>query len=138
VREQIKARMALAKQEPVRSALMTLDQRIAQLEGAAESGFAGLPPSGKQPENFSTAHQHFRTMLGVADSYDGAPTTQAIAAFRVLEDDTLQLLTTWKTIQEKDLAGINTELIKSGVPPVDAGKAPTEAPSSDADGDDEP
>ena len=138
VREQIKERMAVAKQESVHAALMALDQRIAQLEGAAESGFAGLPPSGKQPENFSTAHQHFGTMLGVADSYDGAPTTQAIAAFKLLEDDTQQLLTTWKTIQDKDLAGINTELIKSGVPPVDASKPPAEAPSSNAGGDDEP
>jgi hypothetical protein len=138
VRAQIKERLALEKQESVTSALTALDQRIAQLAGTAESGFNGLPPSGKQPENLSTAHQHFSTMLGVADSYDGAPTTQAIAAFRLLEDDTQRSLTSWKDLQDKDLAAVNEELIKSGVPPIDVHKPAAEAPSSDADGDDEP
>ncbi len=138
VRAQIKDRLTIEKRESVTSALKALDQHIAQLAGAAESGFAGLPPSGKQPENLSTAHQHFATMLGVADSYDGAPTTQAIAAFKLLEDDTQRLLTSWKDLQDKDLAALNEELIKSDVPPIDAHKPAAEAPSSDADGDDEP
>jgi photosystem II stability/assembly factor-like uncharacterized protein len=139
VRAQIKNRLAQsAKASAVGTSLAALDQQLAQLEGSAESGFAGLPPSGKQPENFSTAHQHFATMLGVADSYDGAPTTQAIVAFKQLEDDTQQLLATWKNVKDGDLAKLNAELIKSGQPPIDASKSPATAPSADDDGDDEP
>ncbi|HEY2458099.1 MAG TPA: hypothetical protein VGI13_12430, partial [Candidatus Acidoferrum sp.] len=48
--------------------LAALDKKCAQLEGATQSGFFGLPPSGKQPENFSTLNQHFSSMLGTADS----------------------------------------------------------------------
>jgi hypothetical protein len=138
VRAQIKERLALAKQSPVGASLTALDQQLAQFEGSAESGFAGLPPSGKQPENFSTAHQHFATMLGVANSYDGAPTTQAIVAFKQLEDDTQQLLASWKNVRDRDLAKLNAELIKSGEPPIDSSKPPATAPSADDDGDDEP
>jgi hypothetical protein len=138
VRGQIKERMAQAGKSPLADSLAALDQRLAQLEGTAESNFAGLPPSGKQPENFATAHQHFAAMLRVADSYDGAPTTQAIATFKLLEDDTQQLFNTWKNVKEKDLANVNADLAKSGQPPIDANKPPSAAPSSDDDGDDEP
>jgi len=76
-------------------------------------------------------------MLGVADSYDGAPTTTAIVAFKQLEDDTQQLETTWKNIKEKDIASLNAELTKSGQPAIDISK-PAAAPTADTDGDDEP
>jgi photosystem II stability/assembly factor-like uncharacterized protein len=138
IRTQIKDRLALAGNSSVAPELHALDQRLAQLEGSAESGFAGLPPSGKQPENFSTAHQHFATMLGVADSYDGAPTTQAVTVFKQLEDDTQQLMNTWKNVKEQDLVKLNAALIQSGQPPLDASKSPAEPPSADSDGDDEP
>jgi photosystem II stability/assembly factor-like uncharacterized protein len=135
VRVQIKDRLAQVGKSPLAEALAALDQHLAQLEGSAESNFAGLPPGGKQPENVATAHQHFATMLGVADSYDGAPTTQAIVVFKQLEDDTQQLMATWKNVREKDLANLNADLIKSGQPAIDASKPPATAPSSDDDGD---
>ncbi len=138
VRGQIKERLARAGKSPLADSLAALDQRLAELEGSAESNFAGLPPSGKQPENFATAHQHFAAMLNVADSYDGAPTTQAIVTFKQLEDDTQQLFNTWKNVREKDLASVNADLAKSGQPAIDANKPPAAAPSSDDDGDDEP
>jgi hypothetical protein len=139
VRAQIKDRRALSSKTPLAAAsLAALDQHLSQLEGSAESGFAGLPSSGKQPENFSTAHQHFATMLGVADSYDGAPTTQAITVFKQLEDDTQQLMATWENVKDQDLAKLNADLIKSGQPPIDASEPPATAPSADDDGDDEP
>jgi photosystem II stability/assembly factor-like uncharacterized protein len=138
LRAQIKNRRAAAGSSPAAASLNALDTRLAQLEGSAESNFAGLPPSGKQPENFSTAHQHFGTMLGVADSYDGAPTTQAIVVFKQLEDDIQQLMATWKNVKDQDIAKLNADLVKSGQPPLDPGKPPASAPSSDGDADDEP
>ena len=139
VRAQIKDRQASRNDKSqVADSLTALDRRLAELAGATESNFAGLPPSGKRPENFSTAHQHFAVMLGVADSYDGAPTTTAIVAFKQLEDDTQQLETTWKNIKEKDIPAINAELTKSGQPAIDTDKPPAAAPASDGDSDDQP
>jgi photosystem II stability/assembly factor-like uncharacterized protein len=142
IRTQIKEHLASASKSPLADSLAdslaALDHRLAELAGATESNFAGLPPSGKRPENFSTAHQHFATMLGVADSYDGAPTAAAIVAFKQLEDDMQQLQLVWKNITERDLTTINTELTKSGQPAIDVSKPPAVAPASDDDGDDEP
>jgi len=143
VRAQIKDRLAsLAKNtsgsSPLADALNALDQRLAQLQGNAQGNFFGLPPSGKQPENITTAHQHFAAMLNIADSYDGAPTTTAIVAFKQLEDDTQQLLNAWKKIKDEDIPKLNTDLSKAGLGPIDAAKPPATAPASDDDGDDEP
>ena len=139
VRAQIKDRQAsINGKSQVADSLTALDHRLGELAGTTESNFAGLPPSGKRPENFSTAHQHFATMLGVADSYDGAPTTTAIVAFKQLEDDTQQLETSWKNIKEKDIPAINAELTKSGQPAIDTNKPPAASPASDGDSDDEP
>lgn len=138
VRAQIKDRLAPAGKSPLADSLNAFDQLLAQLEGGAESNFAGLPPSGKPPENFSTAHQHFAGMLGVADSYDGAPTTTAIVTFKQLEDDTQQLFAVWKNRKDQELAKLNADLAKAGQPQIDPNKPPTVAPASDDDGDDEP
>jgi len=39
-------------------------------------------------------------MLGLADSHDGAPTTQAVATFRQLEDEAEQFWRTWKNVKK--------------------------------------
>src|SRR5215469_13023183 len=56
--------------EKLAGSLAALDKQCAELEGAARPAFFGLPPAGKQPENFSTLNQHFSTILAVADSAD--------------------------------------------------------------------
>src|SRR5271163_1380544 len=138
VRGQIKDRLASISateasgttgKSPLADSLSALDQRLAQLEGSAESNFAGLPPGSKQPENFSTAHQHFSQMLNVADSFDGAPTTQAIATFKQLEDDTQQLLNTWKKIRDDNISNLNVELNKAKQQAIDPDKPPASAPA---------
>ena len=142
-RAQIKERLAALGKNTTTPAALTaalsaLDQRLAQFEGSAQGNFFGLPPSGKQPENFTSAHQHFEGMLGVADSHDGAPTTTAIATFKQLEDDTQQLFAAWKTLQEQDIAKLNADLTKAGQARIDPAKPPADTPEADDDGDDEP
>jgi len=53
--------------------LEDLDKQCAALAGATTGTFFGTPPSGKQPENFSTLNQHFGQLLGIADSADARP-----------------------------------------------------------------
>ena len=138
VRAQLKERAAKAAQGGLADAIAALDRKAAQLEGATQSSFYGLPPSGKPPENLSTLNQHFSGLLGVADSADSAPTTQAEALYKELKESQGALLSQWKKIKEQDIPALNAGLKKAGLASVDPSKEPVVVPSADADGDDEP
>jgi hypothetical protein len=138
VRAQLKERAAKAGKGALADAIATLDKQAAELEGAAQSNFYGLPPGAKQPENFSSLNQHFGGILAVADSSDASPTTQATAAYKELEEALEKLVARWTKIRQQDIAALNVELKKAGLAPVDPNKAPDAAPSADGDGDDEP
>jgi hypothetical protein len=138
VRAQLKERAAKAGKGALADGIAALDKRAAELEGAAQSNFFGLPPGAKQPENFSSLNQHFGGILAVADSADAAPTTQATTVYKELEDALRGLVKRWMDIRDFDVVALNTELTKAGLAPVDARKPSDTAPSADADGDDEP
>jgi hypothetical protein len=138
VRAQLKERTAKAGKSATADAIAALDKQAAELEGAAQSNFFGLPPGAKQPENFSSLNQHFGGILSVADSADAAPTTQATADFKELKEALEKLVARWTKIRQEDIPAFNAELQKAGLAPVDPNKAPDAAPSADGDGDDEP
>jgi hypothetical protein len=138
VRAQLKERAAKAGKGELADAIAALDKQAAELEGAAQSSFFGLPPGAKQQENFSSLNQHFGGILSVADSADAAPTTQATAVFKELEEALNKLVARWTKIRQQDIPALNAELQKSGLAPVDPNRTPDSAPSADADGDDEP
>jgi len=138
VRAQLKERAAKAGKGALTAAIVTLDKQTAELEGAAQSSFFGLPPGAKQPENFSSMNQHFGGILAVADSADAAPTTQATAVYKELEDALEKLVTRWTKIRQQDIAALNVELKKAGLTPVDPNKPLNEAPLADEAGDDKP
>jgi photosystem II stability/assembly factor-like uncharacterized protein len=138
LRTQLKERAEKAGKGALGDAIAATDKQLAELEGAAQSSFFGLPPGAKQPENFSTLNQHFGNILSVADSADAAPTTQASAVFNELKEDFEKLAARWTKIREQDIPSLNAELKKAALAPIDAHKAPDAAPSDDSDGDDEP
>ncbi len=138
VRAQLKERAAKAGKGVLAAAIAALDKQAAELEGASQAAFFGLPPSGKQPENLSTLNQHFGGILAVADSADAAPTTQATAVYKELEEALDKLVARWTKIRQQDIPALNAELSKAGQAPVDPNKQPEGAPSAEADGDDEP
>ncbi len=138
LRAQLKERAAKTGKGLLADAIGVLDKQAAELEGAAQSSFFGLPPSGKRPENFSTLNQHFGGILSVADSADAAPTTQATNVFAELKAALESLQSQWKKIKEEEIAALNKELKKAKLPEVDATKPPSESPSASPDGDDEP
>ncbi len=138
VRAQLKERAAKAGKGAIADAIAALDKQAAELEGAAQSNFFGLPPGAKQPENFSSLNQHFGGILSVSDSADAAPTTQATAVFTELKEALEKLVARWTKIRQQDIPALNAELQKAGLAPVDPNKAPDAAPSADGDGDDEP
>jgi len=138
VRAQLKERAAKAGKGALTEAISALDKQSAELEGATQSSFFGLPPGAKAPENFSSLNQHFGGVLSVADSADAAPTTQATAVYKELADALEKLISRWTRIRQQDIPALNSELKKAGLAPLDPNKALEAAPSTDADGDDEP
>ncbi len=138
VRAQLKERGAKAGKGSVAEAIAALDKQVAEMEGSARGNFFGLPPSGKQPENFSTLNQHFSALLTVADSADAAPTAQATAAYKELKDALEKLVTSWAKIRQQGIAALNAELKKVGLAAIDPNRPLDVAPSADAGGDDRP
>jgi photosystem II stability/assembly factor-like uncharacterized protein len=117
--------------------LNALDKQVTELEGASQGAFFGVPPSGKRPENLSTLNQHFGQLLNVVDSADAAPTTQASAVYRELEDSLDKLLAQWKKVRDSDLPALNASLRKAHLEELDSNKRST-ASSGDSDEDNQP
>jgi len=118
--------------------IASLDKECAELEGATGSAFYGAPPNAKPLENLSTLNQHYSAILAVADSADAAPTTQAVAAARELDEQAAALRKKWSVLREREILDLNKELNKAGLPSLDP-KKPLAAPLGGAsDGDDEP
>ena len=138
VRSQLNERAGKAGKSGLADAIGALDKKAAELEGATQSAFYGLPPGRKQLENFSTLNQHFSGLLGIADSADAVPTTQAEALYKELKESLETLLSQWKKIREQDIPALNAGLKKAGLTSVDPSKELPMAPSADTDGDDQP
>jgi photosystem II stability/assembly factor-like uncharacterized protein len=115
-----------------------LDKQCAELQGATQSGFFGLPPSGKRPETLSTLNQHFAAILATADSADATPTTQATGVYHELDDAFTALRKRWNALNETALLDLNQSLKQSGLPTIDPKKPLADKPTDDSDGDDEP
>lgn len=137
VREQLKESAKKAKGKLAES-LEDLDKQCAALAGATSSTFFGTPPSGKQPENLSSINQHFGQLLGIADSADSAPTTQASKVYAELTEELNSLLKRWNDLKQNSVPKLNSELQKASLMPLDPGKALDGDLTQAADGDDEP
>ena len=138
VRAQLKDRAEKAGKGALADRIAALDKKASEMEGAAVPSFFGLPPSGKRPENFSTLNQHFGNILAVADSADAAPTTQATAVYKELEDALEKLVGQWTKIRQEEIATLNGELKNASLAAVDPNRPPDAPPSDDPDGDDAP
>ena len=137
VRAQLKESLAKTKGKLAES-LEDLDKQCASLAGATASNFFGTPPSGKQPENFSTLNQHFSQILAIADSADAAPTTQATKVYAELNDELKTLLKHWNDLKQNAIPKVSNELQKTGLSPIDSTKPLGHELSEAGDGDDEP
>jgi photosystem II stability/assembly factor-like uncharacterized protein len=137
VRAQIKE-ISVSGRGKLLEAIMTLDKQCAAMAGATSRTFFGTPPSGKEPENFSSLNQHFGQVLAIADSADAAPTSQATATYTALAAELASLSRDWETLKQKTLPDLNQELKKAGIPAIDASKPLAQEMGGAAEGDDEP
>ncbi len=139
VRAQIKDLLKkVAGKDKLGKQLAALDSQCAELEGATQRSFYGVPTNGKQPENLSTLNQHFSAILAVADSADAAPTTQATSAYQDLEQSETALRRRWSAIRERDIPDLNKGLNKAALASIDPLKPLGEELGGASDGDDEP
>jgi photosystem II stability/assembly factor-like uncharacterized protein len=137
VRAQLKESLAKAKGK-LADSLEDLDKQCAALAGATTSTFFGTPPSGKQPENFSTLNQHFGQLLGFADSADAAPTTQANKVYAELAKELESLLKRWDDLKQNSVPKLSSDLQKAGLVAIDCAKPLDHVMSEAGEGDDEP
>jgi hypothetical protein len=137
VRAQLKESLARAKGK-LADSLGELDKQCAALAGATASTFFGTPPSGKQPENFSTLNQHFGQLLGIADSADAAPTTQTGKVYSELTKELDSLLKRWDDLKQNSIPKLTGELQKAGLGALDFTKPLDHEMGEAGGGDDEP
>jgi photosystem II stability/assembly factor-like uncharacterized protein len=137
VRAQLKEPLTKAKGKLAES-LEDLDKQCAALAGATTSTFFGTPPSGKQPENFSTLNQHFGQLLSIADSADAAPTTQASKVYAELTDALNSVVKRWNDLEQNAVPKLSSQLQKAGLAAIDSKKPLDHELGEAADGDDEP
>jgi hypothetical protein len=137
VRAQLKESLAKAKGK-LADSLGDLDKQCAALAGATASTFFGTPPNGKQPENFSTLNQHFGQLLGMADSADAAPTTQAGKVYSELAKELDLLLKRWDDLKQNYVPKLSSDLQKGGFVAIDSAKPLDHEMSEAGGGDDEP
>jgi len=137
VRAQIKETSVKAKGK-LADSLEELDRQCAVLAGAITSTFFGTPPSGKQPENFSTLNQHFGQLLAIADSADAAPTTQASKVYSELTEHLNALSRHWEELKKDTIPELNRQLQMTGLPAIQADKPLATELGGAGEGDDEP
>jgi photosystem II stability/assembly factor-like uncharacterized protein len=137
VRAQLKESLTKAKGE-LGDSLEELDKQCAALAGATASTFFGTPPSGKQPENFSTLNQHFGQLLSIADSADAAPTTQASKVYAELTEELNSVMKRWNDMKQNAVPKLNSELQKAGLMAIDSRKPLDHVMVEASGGDDEP
>src|SRR6267154_514541 len=111
--------------------LTALDKQVAELEGASQGAFFGVPVSGRQPETLSSLNQHFGQLLTVVDSADLAPTAQASAVYLQMEDALGGLLAKWKKMLQSDLPSLNASLRKARMEELNPSKVSTATPSEE-------
>jgi len=137
VRQQVLDREDKAGAE-LKAKLIAFDKQVADLAGVTVPGFFGTPQTSKQPENFSTVNQRFGRILAITDSADVAPTPTTVTVARELVVALNEGTARWRKLKNEELASLNQLLEKEKLARIDPEKSSGEAPSSDAEGDDEP
>jgi len=101
------------------SEIAELQKKLADLEGTGGgygAAFLGTPPG----RSLARLNAGLTELLGVVDSADVAPTTQAVKMFAEVEAALDQQLIAFRQITEKDVPALNAKLKLAGVAPLKA------------------
>ena len=106
-----------------------LEAKAAVLEGT-EAGSGARYLNTPEGRSLARLNSGLGTLLNALDTADAAPTTQQLAMFGELEKALLEQLSAWAQLKSKDLAQLNDELKKAGLPPIDLEKPAAAADDS--------
>jgi hypothetical protein len=102
----------LAARSSVSKAAADLEAKAATLEGTPGARY----PNSPEGRSLTRLNSGFTGILNSLDSADAAPTTQQVAMYEDLEKSLQQQLSAWERIKSSDLAALNEELKKAGLP----------------------
>jgi hypothetical protein len=129
LRAQLKA---LTEQKPspeIAKTVAVLEAKAAGLEGD-EGGYGTRFLSTPEGRSLARLNAGFGAVLSALDSADAAPATQQSAVFADLEKAFTAQLGNWEQMKSKDVADLNAQLRKAGLPVIDLQK--TVAGSADS------
>jgi hypothetical protein len=102
----------------LQAAIAELDKKAAELEGTP-GGYGATflsTPEGRSLARFNTA---LKNLLGVVDSADSAPTSQAVATFAEVQKALADQLARWTEILNTDVQALNRELKQARIVVID-------------------
>jgi hypothetical protein len=116
LRAQLKAIKPEGKLRDMEPALKDLDSKAAVLEGDGSGPTYLSTPEGT---SFTKLNAGLATLLGIVDSADVAPTTQAQAMFTRLQNALADQTKQWEELQARQVTALNTSLKRARAKPLD-------------------
>jgi len=119
LRDQISRAQSESKLRELGAAFKDLDGKAAALEGDGSGATYLSTPEGN---SFTKLNSGLATLLGIVDSADAAPTTQAVAMFTRLQHALTDASKAWEKLQAQDLAALNAKLKRMGAQALEPGE----------------
>jgi photosystem II stability/assembly factor-like uncharacterized protein len=119
LRSQLKSLRGRALPRAIGDDIDALDKKAAALDGAAGGGRAGagVGANGGEPSLARLATE-FNTIMGIAESADVQPTTQALAAYNQSLDSLAAMLARWNEIKGREASQLNEKLRQANLQPL--------------------
>jgi photosystem II stability/assembly factor-like uncharacterized protein len=107
------------------TALDALDRKAQAVEGTSPSSVApgNVPEPPVESTSLTYLSGEFGQIASAVEAGDGAPTSEAMKALAKARTALSETLERWKTLEEKDLPGVNAMLSQAGFSPIQTGGA---------------
>ena len=116
LRAQLRKIQPQGKLRDLAPALKEVDSKAAALEGDGSGATFLSTPEGN---SFTKLNAGFATVLGIVDSADAAPTTQAVLMLTRLQSALTDQTKQWEQLQAQEVGSLNTRLKRAGAKMLD-------------------
>ena len=121
LRSQLKALTERRPSPEIAKTIAALEAKAAALEGD-EGGYGTRFLSTPEGRSLARLNTGLGAVLSALDSADAAPTTQQSGMFADLEKALTAQLASWEQMKSKDIADLNAQLSRAGLPVIDLQK----------------
>jgi len=97
-------------------------EKVQNVAGAGGGGFGGGGGAANARATAASVTTRARTLFGLIEEADVAPTTQIAAAVPEVVKDSRAVQDSWRAIKSTDLPAINQELRTAGLSPIGDGR----------------